>query len=143
MTRYLYPIDLEDLPEGRVLACAPDLDGCLTDGADRAEALAEAADAVEETLASAMKHGLPIPLPSATAGRPTAGPGAVMAAKLALYENLRASGLSNAAFARKIGVQENEVRRMLNPRHATKMARLETALAWFGKRLVVAVEDAA
>lgn len=42
-----------------------------------------------------------------------------------------------------MGVRESEVRRMLDPRHATKIGRLEDALARFGKRLVVTVEEAA
>lgn len=42
-----------------------------------------------------------------------------------------------------MGVQESEVRRMLDPRHATKVGRLEEALARFGKRLVITVEEVA
>jgi hypothetical protein len=37
------------------------------------------------------------------------------------------------------GRAEGEVRRMLDPRHATKIGRLEEALATLGKRLVVEV----
>ena len=70
-------------------------------------------------------------------------PGAVLAAKAALYEALREERLSNSAFAVALCVQESEVRRMLDPRHATKIGRLEDALARFGKRLVVTVEAAA
>ena len=36
-----------------------------------------------------------------------------------------------------------EVRRMHDPRHPTKIGRLEEALARFGKRLVITVEAAA
>jgi len=42
-----------------------------------------------------------------------------------------------------MGVQESDIRRMLDPGHATKIGRLEEALARFGKRLVVSVEEAA
>ena len=58
-------------------------------------------------------------------------------------EALREERLSNSAFAVAMGVQESEVRRMLDSRHATKIGRLEEALARFGKRLVVIVEAAA
>ena len=67
----------------------------------------------------------------------------VLAAKAALYEALREERLSNSAFAAAMGIQESEVRRMLDPRHATKIGRLEKALARFKKRLVVTVEEAA
>ena len=84
-----------------------------------------------------------IPAPSPARGRPAAVPGAVLAAKAALYEALREERLSNSAFAAAMGVQESEVRRMLDPRHATKIGRLEEALARFRKRLVITVEAAA
>ena len=42
-----------------------------------------------------------------------------------------------------MGIQESEVRRMLDPRHASKTGRLEEALARFSTRLVVTVEEAA
>ena len=51
----------------------------------------------------------------------------VLAAKAALYEALREQRLSNSAFAAAMGIQESEVRRMLDPRHATKIGRLEEA----------------
>ena len=59
-----------------------------------------------------------------------------------LYEALRQEGLSKSALARVIGIQESEVRRMLNPKHPAKIGRLEKALSRVGKRLVVAVEQA-
>ena len=63
--------------------------------------------------------------------------------KVALYEALREKRLSNSAFALSMRIQESEVRRMLNPRHPTKIGRLEEALARVGKRLVITVEEAA
>jgi antitoxin HicB len=45
--------------------------------------------------------------------------------------------------ARKLGCDGKEVRRMLNPRHPTKLPRIKDALDVLGKRLVVSVEEAA
>jgi len=45
--------------------------------------------------------------------------------------------------ARRLGVRETIVRRMLDPDHATKSSRLESALRAVGKRLLVAIDDAA
>ena len=42
-----------------------------------------------------------------------------------------------------MGIQESEVRRMSDPRYATRIGRLEEGLARFKKRLVVTVEEAA
>ncbi len=142
-TRYSYPIDLHEEREGGYSVTFPDFDEAFTDGETVAEAVAEAADCLEEALAGRIARREDIPAPSPAKGRPAAVPGAVLAAKAALYESLREERLSNSAFAAAMGVQESEVRRMLDPRHATKIGRLEEALARFSKRLVVTVEEAA
>ncbi len=142
-TRYSYPIDLHKEPEGGYSVTFPDFDEALTDGDTLAEAVAEAADCLEEAIAGRMARREDIPAPSPAKDRPAVTPGAVLAAKTALYEALREQRLSSSAFAVALGVQESVVRRMLDPRHATKIGRLEEALARFGKRLVITVEAAA
>jgi antitoxin HicB len=142
MLHLAYPVELETDEGGRVVARVPDLPGCVTDGADRAEALREAADALEEALAALIDDGQAIPLPSDAGNRPVVAPGAVMAAKTALYLLMRQSGVSKVQLAARLGIEEKEVRRMLDPRHSTKIGRLEAALASFGRRLVVTVEEA-
>ena len=113
-----------------------------TDSDTFAAAVAEAADCLEEALAGRIVRREDIPAPSPAKGRPALTPDAVPAAKVALYEALREERLSNSALAVAMGVQESEVRRMLDPRHATKIGRLEEALAQFGKRLATTVEAA-
>ena len=142
-TRYSYPIDLHKESEGGYSVTFPDFDEALTDGDTLAEAIAEAADCLEEAIAGRIARREDIPAPSPAKDRPAVTPGAVLAAKTALYEALREQRLSNSAFAVALGVQEGEVRRILDPRHATKIGRLEEALARFGKRLVITVEAAA
>ena len=66
-----------------------------------------------------------------------------MAAKAALYLAMRGAGITNVNLARKLGCDEKEVRRMLDPRHPTKLPRIKEALDILGKRLVVSVEEAA
>ncbi|MGQ0664301.1 MAG: type II toxin-antitoxin system HicB family antitoxin [Pseudomonadota bacterium] len=140
--RLAFAVELETDEDGRVVARVPDLPGCVTDGATRAEALAEASDAVEEAIAVLMEARRDIRFPSPPRGRPRILPGAVMAAKIALYMALRETGTSNVALAKRLGVAETEVRRMIDPRHKTKMARLEAGLAALGRRLVVSVDAA-
>ena len=66
-----------------------------------------------------------------------------MAARAALYLAMREAGMTNVRLARKLGCDEREVRRMLDPRHPTKLPRIKEALEMLGKRLVVGVEEAA
>ena len=142
-TRYSYPIDLHEELAGGFSVTFPDFDEAFTDGDSLSDAISEAADCLEEVLAGRIVRCDDIPPASPARGRPTAVPGAVLAAKTALYEALRQKRLSNSAFAVSMGVPESEVHKLLDPAHATKIGRLEEALARFGKRLVVSVEEAA
>ena len=51
--------------------------------------------------------------------------------------------MSRRRLARELDVAESEVRRMLNPDHATKAATIDRALRRLGKRLSVTIDDAA
>lgn len=142
-TRFAYPVDLSTDESGAVLAIFPDLAGAATDGADRGAALAEAADCLEEALAGCIARGDPIAPPSAAAGRPLVLPGPVIAAKAALYLAMRDAGIGKTELARRMGVAEGEVRRLLNPRHGSKIGRLNEALAVLGKGILVEVREIA
>lgn len=142
-TRYSYPIDLQEAPEGGYSVTFPDLVEAFTDGDSFAEAISEAADCLEEALAGRIVRHSDIPAPSPARGRPTAVPGATLTAKITLYEALRQKRLSISAFAVSMGVPKDEVHKLLNPARDTKINRLEEALAQFGKRLVVSAEEAA
>src|SRR5580658_5670691 len=65
-----------------------------------------------------------------------------VAAKLAVLEAFAAAGISKSELARRIDKDEKEVRRILNPRHPTKLPALTAALRALGKRLVVGVMEA-
>jgi antitoxin HicB len=66
-----------------------------------------------------------------------------IAGKLALYLAMIERGVNNSELARRLGVREIVVRRMLGPDHDTKSEKLQAALEVLGKRIVVAVDDAA
>ena len=59
-----------------------------------------------------------------------------------MYEAKREVGIGNVELGRRLGVAENEIRRCLDPRHATKINRLEDALATLGRRLIVTMDAA-
>jgi antitoxin HicB len=143
MRSFTYPVRVSRDRAGRYLVTFPDLPRCATDGRTVAEALNEAADALEEAIAHRIVQGLEIPPPSRLKkGHRAVSLSAQMSAKAALYLALRAAGLSQSGLARRLGVGEAEVRRMLNPRHNTRLRRLEHALAALGQRLVVHAEAA-
>ena len=135
--RFVYPARLRrDGPE--IVVSFRDLPECLTSGMNEAEALAEAADALEEAIAGRIVDGDPIPRPSARrAGERRIAVPLAIAAKAALVLAFRDSGLSRLAFARRLGVDDKVVRRMLDPRHATAANRLHKALRQLGRELVV------
>ena len=68
---------------------------------------------------------------------------AAVAAKLAFLDAFRESGIGKSEFGRRIGKDEKEVRRLLDPRHPTKLSTLTQALRAPGRRLVIGVEAAA
>jgi antitoxin HicB len=62
---------------------------------------------------------------------------------MALYVAMRERRIPNTELAKRLGVSETVVRRMLNPKHDTKPAKIQAALVAVGMRIVVTFEDAA
>ncbi len=136
--RFTYPARLRPDSTGELIVSFRDLPECLTSGADQAEALAEAADALEEAIAGRIDDAERIPVPSARrSGEHHVAVPAGTATKAALAIALRESGLSRVALAKRLGVDEKAVRRMLDPRHSTAVGRIETALRALGQELVI------
>ena len=131
--RFVYPAQLDRYSENEVVVSFRDVPWCHTSGQDIAEALTEAADALEEAIAGCINHGEPIPMPSAplSGEHPVALP-IDMAAKAVLAMAFRASGLTQVALAKRLGVHDRAVRRMLDPRHGTSVSRLNDALRALG-----------
>ena len=122
---------------GELIVLFRDLPECLTSGASEAEALAKAADALEEAIAGRINRG-DIPVPSARrSGERHVAVRAATAAKAGLALALRDRSLSRAVLARHLGVDETTMGRMLDPRHRTALDRIESALRVLGHELVV------
>ncbi|MDE0679582.1 MAG: type II toxin-antitoxin system HicB family antitoxin [Gammaproteobacteria bacterium] len=136
--RFRYPVRLVRDHSGEVIASCRDLPECLTSGFDEENALWEAQDALEEAIAGRIDDGEPIPVPSPRRdGEKLVTVPPQMAAKAAFALAFRNSGLSRLAFARRMGVNEKVVRRMLDPRHHTAANRIHRALRLLGQELVV------
>ena len=136
---FLYPARLRHAGPDEIVVSFRDLPECLTAGAQEAEALAEAADALEEAIAGRIVDGDPIPRPSARrAGERLVAVPPTMAAKVMLVLAFRDSGLSRLAFARRLGVDDRTVGRMLDPRDVTATDHLHNALRRLGPELDIA-----
>ena len=136
--RFTYPARLRPDSTGELIVSFRDLPECLTSGTSEAEALAEAADALEEAIAGRMDDAEHIPVPSARrSGEHHVAVSAGTAAKAALALALRESRLSRVTLAQRLGVDEKAVRRMLDPRHRTAVHRIEAALRMLGQELVI------
>jgi antitoxin HicB len=64
-----------------------------------------------------------------------------LAPKLALYLAICERRMTNTGLAKRLGVSETVVRRMLNPKHDAKPEKIQAALAALGKRIVVTFEE--
>ena len=141
MQTYAYPASLEPGDTaGVTVVTFPDLPEAITEGTGPAEARAMAADALGMVLLAYLREGRALPAPSA--GREMITPNPEVAAKLAVIEAFRAAGISRSELARRLGRDEKEARRILDPTHRTKLQTLAAALAVLDRRLVIGVEAA-
>ena len=129
---------------GNVVVTFPDVPEVVTQGRSQADVRAMAEEALGFVLLSYLQRSKPLPK-SRAKGRTlvdiTVSPD--VAAKLAVLEAFAAAGISKSELARRIGKDEKEVRRILDPKHPTKLPALIAALRALGKRLVVGVAEAA
>lgn len=143
MHSFVYPIELTEDPDGGFLVTCRDLPEVITQGESRAQALEEAEGALQAAIEMRIEDGMDIP----RAGRAKAGEQWVAvpistAMKAAVYLAMRDQGISKSELARRLGVDEKEARRMLDPRHRTKVPALERALHVLGKRAELRVNEA-
>ncbi|NOT53582.1 MAG: type II toxin-antitoxin system HicB family antitoxin [Deltaproteobacteria bacterium] len=145
MDQFVYPARFTpDVREGGFVVTFVDLPEAITQGETIAETLQEAADCLEEAMANRIVTGLPIPPPSRMKRGQYAVPVAAQtAAKAALYIALQEARITKAELAKRLRCDEKEVRRLLDPRHPSKLPRLEAALAAIGHRLIVSLQSAA
>ena len=138
---FVYPASVVRDEAGFYLVTFPDFPEAATDGESREVALVEAADALEETIAGRINRGDPIPHPSTRRARQVRVPvPAQMAVKAALYMAVKEAGIRNKELAKRLGADEKEIRRLLDPHHRSKLPRLEAALEALGKKLVIGIE---
>lgn len=92
-----------------------DLPEVITQGDTVEEALAEAADALEEAIAARIddRKEIPVPSPAKRGERYVAVPPS-MALKAAVYLAVQEAGISNSELARRMKIDEKETRRIVD-----------------------------
>ena len=140
--RYRYPLTLTVEDDGTVLVSAPDIPELHTYGADRADALRMAQDALEACVQMYVERHRSLPGSSLARGRPTVTPRPLTALKLAVHDAMKEQKVGPAALARRMGVDRKLVARILNPAHKSTLAQVEAALTALGREIDIEVHAA-
>ena len=143
MKRFQYAVLLTSAEVGGYVVTCRDLSQLITQGEDKQDAMEKAADAMQEVFATYMIDGIDFPTPTkAKRGEHLIAPPAETLAKAALYVAMREAGISKMQLAKQLGVDEKEVRRLLDPHYRSKLPRLAHAISLLGQRLVIGLEPA-
>ena len=143
MKFYEYSVKFEPgHKKGVIVATFDDVPEAITEGKTLFEAEQNATDALSMALLSYPLRGLPVPKAKARHGKKISVP-ADVAAKLAVLEAFASSKISKSELAKRLQKDEKEIRRILDPLHATKLSTLIETLASLGKRLIVGIKQAA
>src|SRR4029077_17791630 len=119
---------------GNIVVTFPDVPEVVTQGRGESVGGARGGEALGLGLLLFRVRDKPLPKPRAK-GRNLVDIAVApdVAAKLAVLESFAAAGISKSELARRIGKDEKEVRRILDPRHPTKLPALTAALRALGK----------
>ena len=137
-----WPAELARQEDGSILVFFSDIPEALTEGGNESEALAQARDCLIAALGGYIGARRDIPKPSAARGRPMIALPALAAAKIALYNAMRDDEMGNTALARRLGISEGAVRRLLDLDHRSHIGQIEKALKALGQRLTVTTQAA-
>jgi antitoxin HicB len=134
-----YPARLRRDGDGFMVSF-PDIPEALTGAATREQALAMAADALVTAMDFYFEDRRPVPAPSeAKRGQVLVDLPPSVAAKVLLLNEMLAQGTIPAELARRMSVRPQEVNRLTDLRHATKIDTIAQALSVLGKRLELSV----
>ena len=142
---YAYPCSIvrdeeEERATGReaYTVSFPDVYGANTGGWSWEEAVEMAKDCLGVALGMYVKAREDIPAPSPLIeGQLLISVSPIVAAKLALYTAMREQDVTQTTLADRLGLQENAVRRLLDPGYRSPMVSVEKALQAVGRALVV------
>ncbi len=135
-SRFSFPVTLTtDEVDGGYTVTFRDLPEAITQGENIEDALHEAADCLEEAIANRIIRRLTIPVPSQPASNEYLVTIPLQTSlKAAIWLAMQEKNLNQTEFAKTLGVNEKEVRRILDPSHNSKLETLERSLITLGKR---------
>jgi antitoxin HicB len=136
-----YRIELTPDDNGTFLVTCPQLPIVATFGETEDDARLHAVDAIETVLASMIDDGEDIPPPDGTEGDVIPLP-LLTALKLNLYWALRASGITRAELARRLGWNRESVDRLFRLDHKSRLEQIEAAFAALGRVVDLEVHEA-
>lgn len=134
-----FPVNLTpDETDGGFVVTFPDIPEAITQGESEAEALVMAKDALETALEFYFEDKRPVPAPS----KPKRGQRVVelpasLAAKVLLLNEMLAQKIRPAELARRLNTTPQEVNRLTNLRHTTRIDSIDNALHALGRRLEI------
>lgn len=135
-----YPARLQPDIQGGFVVTFRDIPEAITQGDTEAEALSMAEDALLTAMDFYFEDRRTVPLPSqALQGEHLVMLPASVAAKALLLNEMIATGLTNAELARRMGTRPQEMQRIVDLRHSTKIDTIAKALQCLGRHLDIRV----
>lgn len=135
----------EPAEEGGFVVTFPDLGYGATQAETEDEAIEMAEDFLSCVLADLIRDGKEIPPAKPYRGRHyrTIRLPALPSLKTELYRFFLAAGIRKAELARRLGISKDNIERLFDFKHSTRLGQIEAAFAAIGKRLTVEVHEAA
>ena len=134
---FMYPVTLTpDETDGGFVVTFDDIPEAITQGDTEGEALAAAKDALESALDFYFEDKRAVPAPSkAKRGQNVIELPASLSAKVLLLNEMVTQGVRPAELARRLNTSPQEVNRLTNLRHTTRIDGIAAALQALGKHL--------
>ena len=135
-----YPVNIESVDEGGFFVSFPDIPEALTQGETLEEALEMGRDALETALEFYFEDERTVPMPS----KPKRGQSVVdlspsLWAKVLLLNEMVLQHVRPADLARKLSIRPQEVTRLMQLKHPTKIDTISSAFNAMGKTLELVV----
>ena len=134
---FMYPITLTpDTKEGGFVVTFVDIPEAITQGDTQAQALSAAKDALESALDFYFEDKRAVPPPSkAKRGQHVVELAASLSAKVLLLNEMVTQNVQPAELARRLNTSPQEVNRLTNVKHTTRIDGIAAALHALGKHL--------
>ncbi|MGN6589317.1 MAG: type II toxin-antitoxin system HicB family antitoxin [Sphingomicrobium sp.] len=135
-----YPARLEPAEEGGYVVTFRDIPEAITQGDTLEEARSEAADALLTSMDFYFEDKRPVPPPSkAKKGEELVALPASVSAKILLLNEMLSQKVTPAELARRLNTRSQDVNRIVDLGHTTKIDTIAEALEALGKHLELSV----